>query len=167
LLGRWLVEPLVARWWSHDHSPAALERDFGPSVDGTEPGEVFVAAAGGRPFGVIQRYVVDDYPGYRAQLGVVWPAPADAISIDYLIGEPHYRGRGLGVRMITTFVGLCWERYPQSSHVVVPIPAGNRRSWRALEGAGFARVAAGPLPPDNPRDPPDHFIYHLRRGASR
>ena len=37
LLARWLAEPHVHRWWFHD--PAAVERDFGPVADGTEPAE--------------------------------------------------------------------------------------------------------------------------------
>ena len=32
LLARWLAEPLVARWWNHKTSAAAIEREFGPSV---------------------------------------------------------------------------------------------------------------------------------------
>ncbi len=56
LLGAWLAEPLVARWWHHDPRPAALERDFGPSVDGADPTEMFIATLHGQPFGLIQRY---------------------------------------------------------------------------------------------------------------
>ncbi len=47
----------------------------------------------------------------------------------------------------------------------MPVAAGNRASWRALERAGFTRIAAGPLPPDNPIDPPDHVVYRLMRPA--
>lgn len=48
---------------------------------------------------------------------------------------------------------------------VVPIFAGNRASWRALEKAGFIRIAEGDLVPDNPIDPPLHVIYRLDRPA--
>ena len=36
LLAAWLAEPLVARWWNHETSPEALERDFGPTIDGND-----------------------------------------------------------------------------------------------------------------------------------
>ena len=56
-----------------------------------------------------------------------------------------------------------WARYPAARDVVVPVAAGNVGSWRALERAGFTRVAEGPLTPDNPIDPPDHVVYRLSR----
>ncbi len=95
MLARWLVEPLVARWWNHDPRPEALARDFGPSIDGEDPAEVCVALVDGVPFGLIQRYRIDDNPEYAAELAMVWPVPAGALSIDYLIGEPAVRGHGM------------------------------------------------------------------------
>ena len=50
--------------------------------------------------------------------------------------------------------------------MIVPVHAGNRASWRALERAGFTRVAAGELRPDNPRDSRDHYVYGLNRGSA-
>ncbi|MGZ6617794.1 MAG: GNAT family N-acetyltransferase, partial [Solirubrobacteraceae bacterium] len=58
-----------------------------------------------------------------------------------------------------------WHRYPDADDVVVPVVAGNRASWRALERAGFRRVATGELTPDNPVDPRDHVVYHRHRPA--
>ena len=29
LLASWLCQPRIARWWNHDFSPEAIERDFG------------------------------------------------------------------------------------------------------------------------------------------
>ncbi len=51
--------------------------------------------------------------------------------------------------------------------MLVPVAAGNVASWRALERAGFVRVAEGPLTPDNPVDPTDHVLYLLRRPPGR
>jgi aminoglycoside 6'-N-acetyltransferase len=161
LLGSWLAEPLVARWWNHDHRPEAVERDFGPSVDGREPGEIFIVASDEQPFGLIQRYRIEDYPEYLDELSRVWPVPDRAISIDYLIGDPELRRRGLGSLMIRRFVDLGWDGRPWTGDVVVPVSVGNRASWRALERAGFHRVATGELTPDNPREGREHFVYHL------
>ena len=165
VLGAWLAEPLVARWWHHDHRPEAVERDFGPSVDGVDPTEIFIASANDTAFGLIQRYRMDDNPEWREELSTVWPVPPGALGIDYLIGEPAFRGRGLGALMIATAVAQAWHRYPDADDVVVPVVAGNRASWRALERAGFRRVATGELTPDNPVDPPDHVVYHRHRPA--
>jgi aminoglycoside 6'-N-acetyltransferase len=163
LLARWLAEPLVEWWWNHETSAAAIERDFGPSLDGHDATEVFVAVLGDRPFGLIQRYPIEAYAESVEELSTVCAVPAGAVSIDYLIGEPDVRGRGLGATMIAAFVEQSWSRYPQADDVIVPVAAGNRASWRALERAGFRRIAEGDLKPDNPREPPAHYVYRLRR----
>jgi aminoglycoside 6'-N-acetyltransferase len=167
LLGRWLAEPLVARWWHHETDTAALDRDFGPAIDGTDPTELYLAQLGGHPFGLIQCYRIDSYPEYVAELAPVCAVPPGALSIDYLIGEPALRGQGLCARLIREFVAGSWPRYPDASAVLVPVAVGNRASWRSLESAGFARIARGPLPPDNPIDPPDSMVYLLRRPDAR
>ena len=97
------------------------------------------------------------YSEYLAELRTVCEVPPGAISIDYLIGEPDLRGHGLGAAMIAAFVAHAVE-------VIVPVAAGNVASWRALERAGFARIAEGELEPDNPRDRRDHYVYALSRG---
>jgi aminoglycoside 6'-N-acetyltransferase len=83
--------------------------------------------------------------------------PPDALSVDYLVGEPDMRGRGLAVAMIS--------RVSAGADVIVPVAAGNVASWRALERAGFVRVAEGDLEPDNPIDPPLHYVYARVPGA--
>ena len=163
LLGRWLAEPLVARWWAHDPSAEAVEADFGPVLDGADPTEIELACAQDRPFGLLQRYTFADNPAYVAQLEPVFPPPEGALSIDYLIGEPDVRGGGAGAAMLAAFAAESWAAYPDADAVLVPVAAGNVASWRALEKAGFTRVAEGPLTPDNPVDPPDHVVYRIRR----
>jgi aminoglycoside 6'-N-acetyltransferase len=165
LLAAWLTEPLVARWWNHETSAEAVERDFGPSIDGVDPTELFLAATAGRPFGLIQRYAIAAYPEYVEELTAVCAVPPAALSIDYLIGDAASRGRGLGAAMIDEFVAATWAAHPGAAAVVVPVSAGNRASWRALERAGFRRIATGDLEPDNPLDPPEHHVYLIDRPA--
>lgn len=162
-LAKWLNEPTVARWWDHQTSPEALEGDFGAGIDGTEPTQVFLAWAGARPFGLIQRYPIAAYPEYVAELSAVCPVPHSALSIDYLIGEPDCRGRGLGAAMIAAFVAESWAAYPDAVAVVVAMHQDNAASWRAVARAGFRRIAAGELTPDNPIDSRDHYLYQLDR----
>lgn len=171
LLGRWLAEPRVARWWHHDSSPEGVERDFGPSVRGEEPGEDLVVLLDGRPVGLVQRSVIADYAEDLAELTAVAEVPDGAVELDYLIGDPALLGRGLGPRMIAALVADTWRTRPEVPAVVIPVVAANRASWRALEKAGFRRVAEGPLAPDNPIDDPHHVIYRIdrpgRRGSPR
>lgn len=163
LLARWLAEPLVRRWWNHDVSAEAVQRDFGPGIDGAEATDLFLAGWDGAPFGLIQRYEIAAYPEYLAELTPVCVVPPGALSIDYLVGEPSLRGRGLGAAMIAELVRQSWSSFPDSDDVLVPVAAGNVGSWRALERAGFRRIAEVELEPDNPVDPRDHYLYLRRR----
>jgi aminoglycoside 6'-N-acetyltransferase len=163
LLARWLSHPHVARWWNHEWSADAVERDFGPSARGEEPNEDWLASLAGRPVGLLQRCWWTDYPEYLAEMAPVYAVPPGAVSLDYLIGEPGDVGHGLGTSMIAAFTARTWAELPGSSCVVVPVVAANPASWRALEKAGFVPVAEGDLEPDNPIDDPRHRVLRLDR----
>jgi aminoglycoside 6'-N-acetyltransferase len=163
LLGRWLAEPGVARWWNHETSPEAVERDFGPSVRGEEPGEDLVLLLAGRPVGLVQRSRICDYAEDLVELSAVVDVPDDAYSLDYLLGEPALRGRGLGSRFLAWAVERTWQDHPDAGCILVPVVAANEASWRALEKAGLRRVATGELTPENPVDDPLHHVYRADR----
>jgi aminoglycoside 6'-N-acetyltransferase len=163
LLGRWLSQGYVARWWNHDFSAEGVARDFGPVARGEEPAEDFLALLDGVPFGLVQRSGFDDYPEYRTELAPHVEVPPGAVSIDYLIGEGGRVGHGLGTRMIMAMVERTWTDRPDAPVIIVPVVAGNTASWRALEKAGLTRIASGDLEPDNPIDPPLHHVYRVDR----
>ncbi|MFD0839134.1 GNAT family N-acetyltransferase [Williamsia serinedens] len=162
MLARWLADDRVHRWWFQDHTDAAVEKDFGPQIDGTEPGEDLVVEIDGRAVGLLQRSRIRDLPEDVAALEpIVGPVPATAWCLDYLIGAETDRGRGLGPRMVTAAVDDTFSRYPEATEILVPVVAANRASWRTLKKAGFVIVASGDIPPDNPVDDPRHHV--LRR----
>lgn len=163
LLAAWLAQPHVLRWWHHDTTPAAVEADFGPSIDGSDAAELFVALLQGRPIGFLQRYTFADNPGYMEELAPILAAPGAALSIDYFIGAPELLRRGLGAAMLRAAVAGIWRDYPAAPAVIVPVNAANPASWRVLERAGFTRVGAGPLTPDNPIDDRHHYVYAIGR----
>ncbi|KQS57904.1 hypothetical protein ASG36_15105 [Geodermatophilus sp. Leaf369] len=157
----WLDEPLVRRWWADDSSAEAVEAQYGPSVDGTDPTRVWVVLDDGAPVGLVQGYRWADEPAELAAMATVWPVPDGAVSVDYLLGVPSARGRGVGPALVSAAVAELQALYPDARDVVVPVHAENRRSWRALEKAGFTRVAEGELEPDDPADSRDHVVYRL------
>ena len=161
ILARWLAEPHVAEWWNHD--PDAIDADFGPSIDGDEPAEDWIALDDGRPFGVVQYCHFVDYPEYIDELAPVYPLVEGAASIDYLVGDHERLGRGVGTRMIADFVDLVWAHDPRATHLLVPVNSANERSWRALLRVGFRLVATGDLEPDNPAHDRRHEILRLDR----
>jgi aminoglycoside 6'-N-acetyltransferase len=163
LLAVWLREPQVERWWNHEHTAEAVERDFGASVRGEEPGEDLVVSLDGHPIGLLQRSVIRDYPEDLAEFEAVVDVPDGAIELDYLIADAALRGRGLGSRMIAAMVEATWSDYTATPTVLVAVVAANTASWRALEKAGLSRVAEGAMSPDNPVDDPLHYIYRVDR----
>lgn len=163
MLAGWLEQPHVHRWWHHETTPEALERDFGAVLRGEEPAEDLVVELDGRPVGLCQRSRWHDYPAYVEEMAPSYAVPLDAVSIDYLIGDVADTGRGLGPLVIAALVDDTWRRHPDARSIVVPVAEGNRPSWRALEKAGFTAVGRADLEPDNPVDPRDHVVLRLDR----
>jgi aminoglycoside 6'-N-acetyltransferase len=156
----------VARWWNHDSSREGVERDFGPSVRGEEPGEDLIVLLDDRPVGLLQRARIADYPEEVAELGALVKIPDGAVELDYLIADPALRGQGLGSRLIAAAVADTWQTFPGTSTILVSVVAANVASWRALEKAGLTRIAEGAMVPDNPVDDPLHYVYRIDRPAS-
>ncbi|MCD0445027.1 acetyltransferase [Glycomyces sp. A-F 0318] len=165
LLADWLSRPHVHRYWHHDHSPEGVARDFGPGTRGEEAGEDLLVSVDGRPIGLVQRSRIDDYAEDFEKLRAIVDVPPGAVTIDYFIGDPALTGRGLGTAIIRAVVADTWSAYPAAPAVVVGVVAGNVASWRALEKAGFRRVGEGDMEPDNPVDPPLHFVSRIDRPA--
>ena len=148
----------MAQWWHHGHDPASVEADFGPLVDREDPTEGLVIEEDGRAIGLIQRYRFDDDSDWNRTLAV-GTAPRPAVGIDYLIGDVSRVGQGLGPRLIADFVRETWHRYPDVVAIVVAVQQANRRSWRALEKAGFLRDWSGTLASDDPGDAGPSYVY--------
>ena len=163
LLATWLAEAHVSRWWNHEFTPGAVERDFGDSADGKEPSEDHLALLDGRPMGLIQYSRYADYPEYLDELRSLLSVPAGAVSIDYLIGDPALVGQRLGSGMLAAFCDSIWRRDPDVRCIVVPVNSANVASWRTLRAIGFRIVARGALEPDNPIDDPMHEVLRLDR----
>ncbi|GAB3836456.1 GNAT family N-acetyltransferase [Kribbella italica] len=163
LLAEWLAHPHVARWWNHETSPEAVERDFGAAVDGTEPSEDFLLLVDGVRAGLIQRSRLADYPEELEAFAELTEVPDGTVIVDYFIGAEQQTGHGLGTAMIAALIERTWTDLPGTPAVLVAVVAANRNSWRALERAGLRRVAEGAMEPDNPVDDPLHFVYRVDR----
>jgi aminoglycoside 6'-N-acetyltransferase len=153
LLGTWLREPLVAEWWHDDPEPDALERQYGAAIDGLEPTRLRIGLLGEVPVGFVQWYRFADEPAFVAELARLLPVPADAWSLDYLVGSPEHRGRGVGTALVQGALAAIG-----SAPVIVPVHAENAASLGLLRRLGFSVVAEGRLEPDNPAHSRDHRV---------
>lgn len=135
ILARWLATPHVRRWWKSSETPDYLESHYGPSLDRIDPARHFIVLAGDLPIGMLQSFLVDDYPAHAARI-----QHHQVVGIDLLIGEPDYIGRGLGPEMLRTFIrDILPLHYPTATGIVSDPAVENSASIRAFEKAGFTR----------------------------
>jgi aminoglycoside 6'-N-acetyltransferase len=163
LIAHWLAQPHVARWWAHETSPEAVERDFGPTLRGEEPNEDLVALDDGRPVGLCQRSFWHAYPDEVAEFAPFVLIPPDAMTIDYLVGEPADVGHGLGSALVRALADDTLATHPGCGQLLVPVAAGNLASQRVLLRAGFVFVTVARAEPDNPVDPPEQRVHRRLR----
>lgn len=162
MLSHWLAAPHVQRWWREEHELDAVEARYGPLVDGVDPTQVFVVEGDGEPIGLVQRYRIRDNPEWERTLAVAM-TPPDAAGIDYLLGDEALTGRGVGAEMVERFAEDTFACYPDCAAIVVGVQQANRRSWRALEKAGFRRTWSGVLDSDDPSDEGPSHVYLRHR----
>ena len=74
-------------------------------------------------------------------------------------------GNGFGPLLIAQFAQTTWERYTGATRVVAAVQQDNRRSWRALEKAGFERSWAGAIDSGDPSDSGPSYVYVCQRPA--
>lgn len=139
LMFRWLNEPGVVEWWEGDDvSWEAVVKDYGSvRADPTDRTELWMASVAGRDIGWIQCYPSVDEPD---DAEAWWALGVDrtAAAIDYLVGDPSDRGRGLGTAMVRSFVAeVVFGLHPDWTQACAAPQVGNIASWRSLEKAGF------------------------------
>jgi aminoglycoside 6'-N-acetyltransferase len=161
-LSRWLETPHVKQWWRESADPDAVEAAYGPAIDGADPTELLIAELDGRPIGMLQRYRLADNPDYERALDLAG-APRPAAGLDYLIGDAALTGRGLGPSMIANASADAWTVYPEVVAIIVTVQIENRRSWRALEKAGYRRTWSGVVDSGDPSDEGPNHVYVLDR----
>jgi RimJ/RimL family protein N-acetyltransferase len=133
LLHVWLQQPHVAGWWRDLQTIEQVEADHLPSIDGQEPSYHYVIHVDGRPVGMIQWYLVSDFPEWEEILDV----GEGVAGVDLLIGEEDATGRGLGPKVLGAFISDVVFATAGTHAVVAGVEPGNARSLRAFEKVGF------------------------------
>ena len=153
LVEKWLGREHVARWWRDDVDDSLAE--YRAAIEGREPTDHFLIEVDGRQAGMVETYLVSDYPEWEkiVQVG------AGVAGVDLLIGEAELIGRGLGPRILTAFARDVVFANPEIHAVVAAVEEPNRRSWRAFEKAGFRHVR------DVAEDGLPHRLMRLDRAA--
>ncbi len=137
-LAEWRNRPHVREWWDPDHPPLSTEqaeREYAPSVRGQAPERSLVIEVAGRPVGFVQIYPWAPYAAELAECGL--DLPEGAWSLDILIGEAEWLGRGVGSRTVRL---LCDHVLGSlgATCVAFGVDRDNARARRAYLRAGMA-----------------------------
>jgi len=157
LLHEWHQRPHVVRWWTVHATFEETENHYLPTIEGTEPTDHYVALLDGEPLGMIQTYLVTDYPDYAALI----EEGEGTAGLDLFIGDEAKTGRGLGTEMIRRFVEEIVFARRETMACTADPDTHNTASIRAFEKAGF-RVAREFV---DPEDGELHTLVRLDRPA--
>ena len=152
LVHEWLHREHVRRWWGDPGSYPDVVDEYLPAIEGRDPTDLYAITVADTPIGLIQTYLVSDYPGHAT----VVDAGEEAAGLDLFIGDPSLVGRGLGSEVIRAFVDdVVFVRAATRSCVADP-DVRNGASIRSFEKAGFGRVR-------DYHDPSDGQMHALLR----
>ena len=98
LVHEWHQRPHVVRWWTVRKTFEETEAHYLPTIEGTDPTQHYLALLDGEPLGMVQTYLVSDYPDYAALI----EEGEGTAGLDLFIGDEAQTGRGLGTEMIRT-----------------------------------------------------------------
>ena len=137
LVHDWLGREHVSLWWGERGSYEATVEEYLPAVEGRDPTDMYMIVTDGRDIGVIQTYLVDDYPEWADLID----AGEGAAGMDILIGESALIGRGIGSEAIARFVAAVVFARPTTRACVADPDVRNLASLRAFEKAGFVQTS--------------------------
>ena len=144
LIHEWHQRPHVLRWWTERATMQEVEEHYLPTIEGTEPTDHYLALLDGEPLGMIQAYLMTDYPEYAEAAG----EGEGTAGVDLFIGDQELTGRGLGTEMIRRFVEEIVFARPRTLACTADPDVRNSASIRAFEKAGVARAGEFADPED-------------------
>lgn len=134
LLHEWLQRPHVRQWWGEPRTFEGVVEHYQPAIDGRDPTDHYLVVIGGRPVGMVQTYLVADYPEHAKLMSISDSTTAGA---DILIGVAELTGQGIGTEILEQFVTEIVFRRPGTTCCVADPDVRNIASLRAFEKAGF------------------------------
>jgi RimJ/RimL family protein N-acetyltransferase len=142
LLESWLSEPGVQRWWGNPERARERIFELPPkqqsliAVAKKASSMGWSASGAWQPVGYLRWTGVDRDALDEAGLHEI---PDDAVDADILVGEPDWRGKGVGVVALRAMVARL-RRAARYSVVGLCTSITNERAQRAFYKAGFVKL---------------------------
>ena len=134
IVHKWLKEPHVAEWFygqglqnTLDHLDAFLNRassdvKYWIAFDSGKPFAFFITSPVSKPADPLSKFCNEDGP---------------AITLDMLIGNPDYLGKGLAPNLIKQFL---LTEFPTIKEVLIDPEASNEKAIHVYKKAGFVKL---------------------------
>lgn len=131
LILQWLDQEHITAWLHGEGKKRTIE-DLKKSFEGENEFDHWLSFDGGKPFAYLLTSQIlkgkgDDLEKWCSKKG-------QAITLDVLISDPDYLGKGIGPRMIQEFL---LSQFPEVVEVLIDPETSNKRAIRAYEKAGF------------------------------
>ena len=146
LLHEWLQRSHVRKWWGEQRTLEQVVEHYLPAIEGREPTDHYLVLLDGRPVGMVQTYLVSDYPDHAALMTI---DDSSTAGLDILIGEAELTGRGLGTAILERFVSDVVFAHAAITSCIADPDVTNVGSVRAFEKAGFRVVRTFVDPKDS------------------
>lgn len=150
LIHSWLLQPYVSEWFYGQ----GLENTFkhlDEFLAGASFAKYWLAFDKDRPFA----FLITSYVDKPHDELTKWCSPdGQAITLDMLIGEPAYLGKGYAVQVIQQFL---ISQFPTISEVLIDPEATNAKAIHVYQKAGFNKL--GEFIPSH--SPHPHYMMRL------
>jgi 8-oxo-dGTP pyrophosphatase MutT (NUDIX family) len=141
-LVEWQNAPHVRAWWTDavgDVDEAA--KKYGPRIDGESETAIDAVIVAGRPVGFVECTPLAADEEYFETACWATDGGADTVAIDYAIADASLVGRGVGTRLLWSYIReIVLSRFPDTRYVAADPDVANVASVRACEKAGFRRA---------------------------
>jgi aminoglycoside 6'-N-acetyltransferase len=151
----WLGREHVSRWWGARGAYDEAVAEYLDAIEGRDPTDLFVIVSGGEDVGLIQTYLLADYPAYAALVA----ADDEAAGLDIFLGDTGLTGAGLGTHVIRRFAREIVFARAETRACLADPDVRNGASIRAFEKAGFTAVSTF----FDPEDAQLHTVMRLDR----
>ena len=157
LLYDWLERPHVKRFYGDHGAYEDVVDHYVPAIEGSDPTDHYIVQLDGRPVGMVQTYLVSDYPEHASLMRI---DDAETAGVDILVGEEEFTGRGLGTEILRRLVDDIVFARDETVGCVADPAVDNTASVRAFEKAGF-RIISEHV------DPADGLVHAVMRRDRR
>ncbi len=151
LVHSWLAQPYVAKWFYGQGLENTLKH-LDEFLQGTSQSQYWLAYDGEHPFAFLITSSVDKPHDVLAS----WCSEeGEAMTLDMLIGDTHYLGKGLSHILIQEFLA---SQFPQVAEVLIDPEATNSHAIHVYKKAGFTIL--GEFIPSH--SPHPHYMMRLK-----